>query len=303
MRVTRSNSSTAEEMICHNIDCRVSGRVIHVENGDTHVSCGKCNAEYHGKCVPLTPGSIKDLVAGNLFWYCGTCKPAVQKLLAGFDETNKRCDNIEAQLETLNQSIGAKIDALAEKVSGGREDVSVSSQAVQISHPNVVAEAVKEMQDINRRKSNIMLFNWKIPPNSPPGDIKNLFGELLVGIGLQPTEHGVLFIGQVGKESAGRPRAVKAVFQSEASVRLVLANTSKLADCGDGRFKEISIRPDLTPTQQAEHKLLVDELRAKKRPGRNFRIRHGRVVEVPVAPGAQPVVPGSPGSAVGPLGL
>ena len=267
-------------IICHNIDCRSEGRVIRVDNNDTYIACGKCKSTYHGKCVPvtLTAGTIKDLAAnvGGLYWVCGSCNPAVKLLLANLDATNKRCDEIEAKFDNLSLSLGAKIDAISEKISVAPPPTFDSNTAHQNSDTTV--EAVREMQDIKRRKGNLMIFKLVLPPNPPAADVKNLVEELLIGIGLQPSEHEFIFVGQVGREVAGRARAIKVVFKSKASARAVLGNANKLANIGDTRFSKISIRPDLTPLQQAENKKLAEELRLKKSGGGGYHIRRGRVV-------------------------
>ena len=142
---------------------------------------------------------------------------------------------------------------------------------------------MSEIRDIERRRTNLMIYN--LAPPTPgeepaPGAEKNVISELLTAIGLHPDGHGVVSISRIGRVVNGKPKALKVVFGSAESQRTVLAHARNLPACGDDRFTRISLKPDLTPAQQAAGKVLYQELKRQKEAGRNVRIRGGKIVEV-----------------------
>ena len=82
-------------------------------------------------------------------------------------------------------------------------------------------------------------------------------------------------VGEV-KPGAGK-RPIKVTLRSPAIVKKILAKSPKMRD--SAKFSDVYVSPDRTPDQRAKQRLLVEELKRRKKdePLKRHFIRGGRV--------------------------
>ncbi len=136
-----------------------------------------------------------------------------------------------------------------------------------------MSDAMKEMEDRDRRKNNIVIHNIG-ESGEPEGEarkshdeemIKKLFKEHL-GIDVQPKRDNNQkpMIHRLGKKTEGKSRSLKITLLPD-DVPKVLRNAKKLSLATDANIKKIVIKPDLTPMQREEEQKLVKEKNEKNK--------------------------------------
>ena len=88
-------------------------------------------------------------------------------------------------------------------------------------------------------------------------------------------ENGIVQSGESSNMKV--PRPIKICLSSAIIRAQVLVQARKLRN--SDKFKNVFIRPDRSPDERAEHKLLVEELKLKKEadPSKHFYIKGGKV--------------------------
>ncbi len=172
-------------------------------------------------------------------------------------------DPIDKETEDLAKILDEKIKEQNELIEQRRNNQTESS----------LTDAVKEMEDRDRRKNNIVLHNIAessaAEPNARKSDdvkfVEQLFKEHLkidVKPKLDKSQQPMIF--RLGKKNDGKSRSMKIVLQPD-DVAKVLKKAKTLALATDEKIKKIVIKPDLTPMQREEEQKLVKEKNEKNK--------------------------------------
>lgn len=146
-----------------------------------------------------------------------------------------------------------------------------------------VVENMVEIQEKERRKKNIVMFN--VPEEKRGQDKQNEDGIKAI---CESIFHDVLrvrdaIIGnifRIGKENEGRVRPL-VVELNDVGVKWALVSKSKELGQNEGStIKHIIIAPDLTRKEREENVELEEELREKRAQGGRWIIRKGRIVRL-----------------------
>ncbi len=169
-------------------------------------------------------------------------------------------DNIDKDTEELSK-------LLEEKLKEQQEIINQRSKPTEKS----MSDAVKEMEDRDRRKNNIVLHNINESDETEAEArkshdeemIKKLFKEHLM-IDVQPKldSNQKPMMHRLGKKTEGKSRSLKITLLPD-DVPKVLRNAKSLAT--DANIKKIVIKPDLTPMQREEEQKLVKEKNEKNK--------------------------------------
>ncbi len=136
-----------------------------------------------------------------------------------------------------------------------------------------LTDAVKEMEDRERRKNNIVVHN--VAESTDTGAearksydedlVKKLFKEHLnVDVKLKLDNNQKPMIRRLGKKTEGKSRSLK-VTLLPGDVPKVLKNAKNLSLSSDENIKKIVVKPDITPMQREEEQKLVKEKNEKNK--------------------------------------
>ncbi len=136
-----------------------------------------------------------------------------------------------------------------------------------------LTDAVKEMEDRERRKNNIVVHN--IAESTATGAearksydedlVKQLFKEhLKVDVKIKLDKNQQPMIRRLGKKTEGKSRSLKVTLLPD-DVPKVLKNAKNLSFSSDENIKKIVVKPDLTPMQREEELKLVKEKNEKNK--------------------------------------
>ena len=141
---------------------------------------------------------------------------------------------------------------------------------------------VEEEEDELKRSLNLILFS--IPEsgngdgNERKEDDKRIVSEILQTIGSENiTIESLTRLGPKPEERTSRSRPIRIKLHSKEEKDSILAKAKNLRST---KFERIHIDLDLTPSQKAERKILVQELKTRKQQGEtNLIIRGNRIIE------------------------
>ncbi len=136
-----------------------------------------------------------------------------------------------------------------------------------------LTDAVKELEDRERRKNNIVVHNIaestateaEARKSYDEGLVKELFKEhLKVDVKLKLDNNQRPMIRRLGKKTEGKSRSLKVTLLDD-DVPKVLKNAKNLSFSSDENIKKIVVKPDLTPMQREEEQKLVKEKNEKNK--------------------------------------
>ena len=195
----------------------------------------------------------------------GNVKQIVNKLVV--EEFNKlKDDNFPAlpdNMEVDNQS-------------------ATNTHYSQSTFENKVNDIFKENKEIEKRKNQLIIMNFKENQNAEADkkEVRELFNMLNVN-----EELLIERADRMGeKRNDGKPRFLRVDMKSVHMKRKVLEKASQLRDVPEThKFHKVFIKPNLTKNQQAQSKNLQAQLMKErdKNPGVNMKIHRGKIIIVP----------------------
>jgi hypothetical protein len=242
-----------------------------------------CQKYVHRTCTEINQQQFDLLnrVGSKVRFFCDDCNgrvdddlKSIQDLREKYEALEAKHDSLAAQVQDLSNKLSEK--GVADQSSGGME--------------NVILEVVSELQDQERRKSNIILSNVSESPSTDPATRKNadiakakeIFG--IVCPGIDPTVVTAFRLGQQ-KPGAGSARLLKVVLDSTAHQQQLVFNAKELRRLDENhQFFNVYLNADRTPTQRTLDKARRDRARARREGmgavgnGSGFRGRVGRSV-------------------------
>ena len=308
-----NNTGADDSLTCEN--CKVT----FYEKDDALLQCDRCDKWSCLNCTSLTAEHYKLLNAKaskRLHWFCDTCDTNAMKAVKTDLDIETKCKEymgtlrsemkeIETNFDTrLKQEIGAvkremndaketadksfqamkeDIESLkSEKASGGVENIQ---QLIDSKLQNLAEENLRELQDRENRKNNLIFYNITESPkaeaeqriNDDMEQIRATLDKLSIKVPLQkPIRLG----------TGNKPRPLRVTVTNYEDARLILKEARKLENING--CEKIFINRDMTPLERGNMRKLTErkkELNQKAKEtksGEVYIIKANKVVKKPV---------------------
>nr|CAH7712429.1 unnamed protein product [Callosobruchus chinensis] len=217
----------------------------------TCVTCSVCKDKYKHTCVDITANEIRILNANKGYdWTCVDCRA-----------TGKDLNELKALIMKLQEDI---------KQLKTHNDRNLGTSPVDFE------EVVTEINERQKRKSNIIIFNLEEQDQSkPPAEraeldktaVNNILRFVVPNFNLRNMKPV-----RLGLFSTTKKRPVKLVLENSDQVRNMVINGKKLKD--SNTYRNIIIAPDRTKRQLDYFKSVKQELLQRMNAGEtNIRIK------------------------------
>ena len=152
---------------------------------------------------------------------------------------------------------------------------------------DLVAKAVSEEKDKEKRRPNLMIFSVpeiisadrKVRVKHDTDMFEKVLNLIMVLPDLRDKISRIIRTGRFDSESAMRP--IKVIFKEIDTKYKFLQKAYKLKDVQDDQFKDVRISDDRTPQQIRKYRDLRSELERRKALGEeNLKIQGGKIVPV-----------------------
>ena len=258
------------------------------EEKSRSIMCNYCEKWFHSQCVDLDDESYDFMMKKlkSLKWFCNACDVKV-------DEAIEKCISLEKQTKSLQAGMVAMEQRIA----------TVESKVAGTVHKEI-HNAINERADIDRRKCNLVVYNFPeaIIPDEE-GEKKTAWDtgvrrsadtealskliadELHINMG-SPNELKISNAIRLGKRLVDdkpreTPRPLKITFSDITVKREVLTKSKDLRSSTDNVVKRVFFNPDLTPEQRKKDKQLRDQMwDIREKQQKNVVIQKGKIVEV-----------------------
>ncbi len=278
---------------------------------DKVVNCDTCSQAFHAKCQGVSDKKFELLKeeGDDTLWLCTTCNRTTRGLIQHVTHLEQKLTTLEVKvenkaskeemekLEKRVEAIEEKLDPETEVFAKKLEDALKEQQEI-IQRNTVeklkearktedkdssvltpgVQQAVDEVKEQERRKSNIVMYN--VPESESTNNdtrrqhdvavIKELMKEeLLIEADIKVDSRGVPMVRRLGKKTDGITRPLKITLITPEEQRKVLGKAKNLANSKNETRKKVIIKPDLTPLQRGAEKKLVEEKKARNEEAKN----------------------------------
>ncbi len=172
-------------------------------------------------------------------------------------------------------------DDFRHEMENMRSEMREQKQKFDSSLREMESELLRDMQEADLRKSNLMVFGVEESPMEEAiGDRKRCDAkkvELLachIGVKLGEPVNAIR-LGRIGE----KPRPIKLIGLSSPTRDELLRSAARIRhidkSLGSNRY---FIKPDLTPKQQLTDRILRNELKSRREKGERVSIRNGKIV-------------------------
>ena len=187
----------------------------------------------------------------------------------------------DEQLQLLQNTVTSSVQSVQETVKELKTYSSVVTGQAQIQtlSPQILNNVVKKVVEQEDRSKNVMIFGLPEDINDSE-TLKEKVADVFAAIGEKPLVEATR-LGKANVDSGReRPRAVKVILSSSATVHQILMNARGLKT--SEVYSKVFICPDLSKDQQTERRQLVVEQKrlTVERPSMRHFIRGGRVQSV-----------------------
>ena len=253
-----------------------------VVRGDEALMCEICSQWFHIKCEKITKAQYKNQAskAKNFHWYCDACDIVhsgiireVTLLKVEYNKFKRRLEELEenkVNKEDLEKEMEKKADKddvekLEQRIttmegkhaaSGGSSIVNQGASCSKRPEDHA-EELIKEIKDQEERKLNALLFN--LPESKADNDVdrtKHDKDEVK-----QLAKH--CKVVRLGKKHENKPRPLLIQISSDDKKRMLFKNLRMLQEAPD-KFKQVSVKHDLTEKQRKREKELREEAKKKE---------------------------------------
>jgi len=188
-------------------------------------------------------------------------------------------------IDDNQKRVESKVDQIISSVKQQKADDMQLHDCVQQAIHVKLQEDKEEMEEINKRRTNIIIHGLKEPAApatedrkaEDEGQIMDMLHQMkcdsisvdsLVRLGRKPDD-----------PQNDKPRPVKIVLASEEQKEKVLRQAKNLRGMRDRGWDRVFIHQDLTPKQRAKRQQLVKELREREKNGeKSLLIVNGKIV-------------------------
>lgn len=181
-----------------------------------------------------------------------------------------RIEALEKELETEVFNLKKHIQKQEEQITKLQNLSKTQVETAQKPHKTEV-DMYQEYELRMNKKNNLIIFNLQETKDEEADVtlIQNIITNTLE-LNLKPK-----MIQRLGKKLESKTRPVLLKCESQNDKVKILRNCNKLKN---SQFRNISVKPDMTKTQQAEEKLLIEELKRRKLNGEDVMIQKGKVI-------------------------
>jgi gas vesicle protein len=141
-----------------------------------------------------------------------------------------------------------------------------------------LSDSLREMEDRLSRRSNLIIRGMPEPVCSDHADCEEsdarTVSELFQVLDVTPSSP--LQIKRIGKIITGRPRLLKLQFTSQSVRDLALRKSNRLRAT---KFGNVYLNKDLTIMQQKEQRILLQELKERRKNNEDVAIKGGKIVQ------------------------
>ncbi len=303
MRLSTKNkspeTSSSSEGNSDKVECSKCGKL--VKSKDKAIQCATCQLIYHAKCQKVSDAKYEALKEddGDMFWFCLSCRRTTVNLIQTTARIEERVTSLEVAIDQkaekedvkeledkvkkLEKSVSEKfarledeenvktgqiVRKIEEKIEGKIEQ-QLDREKTDNNKPSAsVQEAVDEVKEQERRKSNVVLFNV---PESSSADldarrkydvevVEELMKEgILKTAEIKSDGRGIKMVTRLGKREENKVRPLKVTFTSPEGQRLILGNARNLMNAKNEMYRKVVVKPDLTQMQREMEKKLVTE--------------------------------------------
>ncbi len=298
---------------------------------DKVVKCSTCRQNFHAKCQHVSEKTYEAINDEDIDmdWYCTACKVVTRNMSQNMARLDQRVTALETamddkvdkdEVKRINKALDDKADKeaveqltrqvetmvqektdkdteelsklLEEKLKEQREIIEKNKTLQTGSDAKTFAEAVKEMENRDRRKNNLIFHNIKESSAVNP-DVRRaedvsfvmriLRENLKVESEIQTDQEGKAMAKRLGSKKANNSRSLMVTFRP-IDVPRILKKAKKLAEADNEEIRKIVIKPDQTPFQREEEKKLVKEKNDRNEESKSknemadWIIQRGRVV-------------------------
>ncbi len=177
--------------------------------------------------------------------------------------------NIDKDTEELGKLLEAKLKEQQELIK--EHQAATQNKTKQNETP--VADAMKELEDRDRRKNNLIFHNLAESTEATSqgrklddaNKIKQLCKDhLKIDVAIQSDKSGQPLAFRLGKKDDNKSRSVKVIL-AKGDAQKVLSSAKDLSLSIDPDVKKIIVKPDLTQMQREEENKLVKEKNDKNK--------------------------------------
>ncbi len=249
----------------------------HVKDEDKGINCDQCKQWWHARCAKVTNKEYEVLgKSSNFRWYCKECSCKER-------DVEKQPNQIMSQQLTnmmqMMTSILERLDKIERNHSMDKEIEDLVEAKVQ--------ETVAEMQEKEKRKLNLVIFNLPESQGVSKEEVKENDTKSIQNIVnsiLPETEAKEIKIKdpvRLGPANLGKkPRILKFSVNSEEAKNSIIKNAVKVNKKETANKDKVYINPDYTNKERDLNKKLRQELKERIGKGEeNLVIRNWKVVE------------------------
>lgn len=198
---------------------------------------------------------------------------------------------VSNQVSAVERRFDVKIDEIHSQLVQANTQINSQGQSQPQSCPaeevmySIIDEKLSEEREIERRRTNVVLFQLPESENTnilerKSEDIALTTRMLREAEIIDITNSEILRAFRIGKKQENKVRPVCISLPDKATRNHILYNAYKLASKGEEfEFRKVGIAPDLTPKQRESRKKLRDELNARREAGeQDLVIRRGKII-------------------------
>ena len=266
-----SGNATAID-ICHG--CRKGAL------GPDAMPCTVCERLFHPKCAGMTAASVRIFKALQYCnWFCNTCGEkyagSAVKAAAAAENESLHDDQFD-DLKKLVMKCSTKIDSLSKG-----NYASARAKKCKPWKPNTLPNSSPNSfkRHNNLIMAGVRLQNVHCIPMEPEDHDHEVFEEICISLNVQLDPNVKLTRLKKTNPDAPHVPLIRAEFSSPEARYALLSSAKNL--CHDDDFSDVYIRPDLTPMQMAANRVLVAELKERRKTGEDAIIRAGKVITRP----------------------
>ena len=268
------------------------------------IECECCMKWYHCNCAELKEEKYRAITSMDLHWYCPPCENGARRLKQHIVKIETEQDCMKQELKalrnlveesenriltninsTLTDKINAQIDERVQQLQTQVQQAQPvqqqpTSPASRLNITTVVNDAMKEKDEIMKRKLNLVIHNMKEPTgDETEEDLLKILVEDKLEIDEEITIADFSRLGNIREE--GKPRSLKISLDTLAMKRKILSCATKLRKVpATDAFARVYVKPDLTAKQQEESKNLERQLKDQRAADRDHHwvIYRGKVI-------------------------
>jgi len=265
------------------------------------VQCDLCGAWIHAVCEGFSDDVYDQINAvigslNNFVYYCesNNCISRIKQLLYNYF-TSDKLDSVQPQITEQQDSLSKQMNDLSQKIA----DLSAKQQSLQQSVQNISSQIVEsasnmdtntthntniatsrsaldivdEMADRERRKQNIVVYNF--PECADRKADIDAFQTLCSTVFKLDTN--ICKAIRLGPKIANKHRPLLLIFEDIDDKSYLISRSHFLRRYD--QYNKVYIVPDRTKLERTKHKKAVDELRQRRAKGESgLIIRNGIVV-------------------------